>query len=82
MRDKTHKQMRLLEEREKTGCICMAFFPITQLLVCSLAFVNRVKPVTLAAGNALCTCTNSIICFCDSGMAGSEETGTHIKSMC
>lgn len=64
------------KEEEKVQ-ICMALFSIfyNPTLVCGLACVNSVRPVTLAAGMLYVLVPIQLFVFRDSAAAGSEGEG-------
>ena len=51
------------------------FFFYNPTLVCGLASVNSVRPVTLAAGMLYVLVPIQLFVFCDSAAAGSEGEG-------
>lgn len=59
----------------------MAFF-YNPTLDCGLAFVNRVRHVTLAAGKLYVLVPIQLFVSATRATAGSEERGTHINSGC
>lgn len=82
MRDKTcrRRKTRLVKEAERFRSACFFFYNPT--LVCALAFVNWVRPVTLAAGMLYVLVPIQLFVSATETSAGSEERGTHINSSC
>lgn len=75
------RKTRLVKQEKKGRDLHGPFF-YNPTLVCALAFVNWVRPVTLAAGMLYVLVPIQLFVFCESAVAGSEERGTHINSSC